>query len=427
MKFYLTSLGCKVNSYEMGALRETLLKGNNEETSDVSSCDLAVVNTCSVTGTADQKSRQRIRKIRRSAPNAVVAVMGCWSELHGQEASQIGADVVLGTARRSKLLEYVEAFKKDGLPIVDVSHSVRHEQYEELGPMAYETNARAYLKIQDGCDNFCAYCLIPTLRGNSRSRDSLLVRKETTRMVESGYKEIVIAGIHIGGYGKDLGDGSYRLASLLRDMLNDNPSLQHLRISSIEDTEITPELLALLKERSQICDHLHIPLQSGSSTVLQRMKRKYDTAYFLHKLQEIRDIRPDIAITTDVIVGFPGETEEEWQETLAFCVKAAFAEIHVFPFSPRSGTLAAAMKNQVDPVIKERRVQELLALSKKLRVAYEKRFYGRKMEVLYEDFDPKEGLVYGHTSNYLLVKVPSKQPRHGELEAVVYDEKTAAD
>jgi len=427
MKFYLSSLGCKVNSYEMGALRETLSQESNEETFDASEASLIVVNTCSVTATADQKSRQRLRKLRREAPQAVLAVMGCWSELHGPEAQKMGADIVLGTARRSKLLEYVKHFKETSMPIVDVPKSVRHENYEDLGPMAFETNARAYLKIQDGCDNFCAYCLIPTLRGNSRSRDSLSVRQETSRLVEHGYREIVIAGIHIGGYGKDLGDGRYRLSQLLRDMINDNPSLFRLRVSSIEDTEISKDFLALMKEKAVICDHLHIPLQSGSSTVLQRMKRKYDTAFFLRQLDAIRSVRPEIAITTDVIVGFPGETEEEWQETLAFCAQARFAEIHVFPFSSRVGTAAAAMKDQVDPKIKERRVQELLALSKNLRKEYEEGFYGQKLEVLFEDYDPKEKTIYGHTGNYLLVKAKSSRPRHGEVEAVVYSKENAAD
>jgi MiaB-like tRNA modifying enzyme len=427
MKFYLSSLGCKVNSYEMGALRETLTQEANQETPEASEASLIVVNTCSVTSTADQKSRQRLRKLRREAPKAVLAVMGCWSELHGSEAREMGADIVLGTAHRSKLLEYVLQFQVTSLPIVDVMKSVRHEEYEDLGPMAFETNARAYLKIQDGCDNFCAYCLIPTLRGNSRSRDPVSVREETSRLVQHGYREIVIAGIHIGGYGKDLGDGSYRLSQLLRDMINDNPSLFRLRVSSIEDTEISEDFLTLLKEKAVICDHLHIPLQSGSSSVLQRMKRKYDTAFFLRQLDSIRSVRPNIAITTDVIVGFPGETEEEWMETLAFCAKARFAEIHVFPFSARLGTAAAAMGNQIDPKVKERRVQELLALSKDLRREYEERFYGQKLEVLFEDYDPKEKIVFGHTGNYLLVKSPSSRPRHGEVEAVVYSKENAAD
>lgn len=427
MKFLLSSLGCKVNSYELGSIRESLVALGHEETLVPAEASLIVINTCSVTATSDQKSRQRLRHLRRLSPKATIVVMGCWSELHAKEAASIGGDVVLGTARRSHLLADVELYKEKGTPVVDVPRSVRHESYEELGPMAYETNARAYLKIQDGCDNFCAYCLIPTLRGNSRSRDPMMVRKEATRMVEFGYEEIVIAGIHIGGYGADLGDGSYRLPSLLRDMLDDNPSLKRLRISSIEDTELTDDFLSLLKERSEICDHLHIPLQSGSSSVLKRMRRKYDTEFFLHKLDEIRAIRPDIAITTDVIVGFPGETEEEWKETVSFCQKARFAEIHVFPFSSRDGTLAASMKGQVDPITKERRVQELLALSKRLRGEYEERFYGKKLSVLFEDYDPKEGCVYGHSGNYLLVKERSDRERHGEVEEVVYAKENAAD
>ncbi|MCI2111319.1 MAG: tRNA (N(6)-L-threonylcarbamoyladenosine(37)-C(2))-methylthiotransferase MtaB [Bacilli bacterium] len=427
MRFYLSGLGCKVNFYELGALREALLAAGNRETRKIAEAELAIVNTCSVTATADQKSRQRVRRIRRLAPHAVIAVMGCWSELHVHEARQIGADVVIGTAHRSKLLSYVAAFLKDREPIIDVSSSVRHERYEELGPMAYETNARAYLKIQDGCDNFCAYCLIPTLRGNSRSRDPLAVRKEIRRMVERGYKEIVIAGIHIGGYGKDLGDGSYRLPDLLREAIDDNPGLPRLRVSSIEDTEISDAFLSLLRDKAAVCDHLHIPLQSGSSSVLRRMKRKYDTDFFLRKLKEIRSIRPDIAITTDVIAGFPGESDEEWKECLSFCEKARFAEIHVFPFSSRQGTAAAAMKDQIDPVRKQRRVQELLALSKKLRHEYEERFYGRNLSVLYEDYDAERKLAYGHSSNYLYVKSVSPVPLHGRIREVVYSRENAAD
>lgn len=426
MKFLLLSLGCKVNNYELAAIRESLLKHGDVETFALADCDLAILNTCSVTATADQKSRQKIRRIRREAPAAIVAVMGCYSELHAKETAAMGADIVLGTVHRAQLLSYVERFQKERQPIVDVPSSARHEKYEDLGPLAYETTARAYLKIQDGCDNFCAYCLIPTLRGNSRSRDPLSIRQEAKRMVEFGYKEIVIAGIHIGGYGKDLGDGAYRLAELLGDIIADNPGLYRLRISSIEDTEISDGLLELLKN-PVIAAHLHIPLQSGSSTVLQRMHRKYDTVYFLKKLEAIRAVNPDIAITTDIIVGFPGETSEEWAETMSFAKQARFAEIHVFPFSPRQGTLAAAMKGQIDPQTKEQRVQELLVLSKELRLAYEKQFYGRTLEVLYEDYDPKEGLAYGHTSNYLLVKSPSKRPLHGTIGKAVYDPSTAAD
>jgi threonylcarbamoyladenosine tRNA methylthiotransferase MtaB len=255
----------------------------------------------------------------------------------------------------------------------------------------------------------------------------LEVIKEAESLVKVGhYPEIIIAGIHIGGYGKDLGDGSYRLADLLKDILTACPELMRLRISSIEESEIDSKFLALLKDYPQVVDHLHIPLQSGSSSVLKRMRRKYDTAAFLTKLQAIRAVRPDIAITTDVIAGFPLESDEEWAETMDFCQKAQFAEIHVFPFSSRPGTYAASLPD-TDPEVKKARVHELLDLSQTLRESYEKRFYGQALEVLYESFDPKTGYAYGHTSNYLLVKTPSDHPRHGEVEKVVYGTKTVAD
>jgi threonylcarbamoyladenosine tRNA methylthiotransferase MtaB len=426
MNFYLFSLGCKVNSYELDALRNAFEKAGEHEAEAPEKADVIVINTCSVTSTADQKSRQHIRKMRRLAPKATLAVMGCYSELHAKETLAMGADIVLGTSKRHELFADIARFQKERKPIVDVAKSVRHESYEEMGQMALADNARAYLKIQDGCDNFCSYCLIPTLRGNSRSREKDDALREAKRLTENGYKEIVIAGIHIGGYGKDLGDGSYRLASLLKDMLDLAPELPRLRISSIEESEIDARMLDLLRDYPQVVDHLHIPLQSGSSSVLKRMKRKYDTAAFLKTLAAIRSIRPDIAITTDVIVGFPGESDEEWQETLAFCQQAQFAEIHVFPFSPRSGTYAATLPDTPAPK-KEARVQELLALSHTLRSAYEARFYGRSLSVLFEDFDAAKGLAYGHSGNYLLVKVPSSISLHGQIRDVAYSKSTQAD
>jgi threonylcarbamoyladenosine tRNA methylthiotransferase MtaB len=426
MAFYLFALGCKVNSYENDTLREALLKRGEAEASSPEDASLIIINTCSVTATADQKSRQHIRKMRRLAPKAIIAVMGCYSELHAQESLEMGADIVVGTSSRSQLLSYIDTFKKDGKKICDVKKSVRHEHYEEMGQMALSDNARAYLKIQDGCDNFCSYCLIPTLRGNSRSRDKDDTLKESHRLVEAGYKEIIIAGIHIGAYGKDLGDGSYRLGNLLKDMLDLSPTLPRLRISSLEESEIDERILSLLRDYPQVVDHLHLPLQSGSASVLKRMKRHYDTNAFLATLAKIRAIRPDIAITTDVIVGFPGESDGEWAETMAFCEQAHFAEIHVFPFSPRQGTYAATLPDTPAP-IKETRVHELLALSKKLREEYESRFYGKSLSVLFEDYDPVKKIAYGHSGNYLLVGVPSEKPRHGEIASVVYGPENKAD
>jgi threonylcarbamoyladenosine tRNA methylthiotransferase MtaB len=426
MLFFLFSLGCKVNSYENDTLRETLIKQGNQETEDPSLASLIVLNTCSVTATADQKSRQHLRKLRRAAPQAVILVMGCYSETHGQECLDMGADIVLGTAGRNRVLPDYESFVAKHEKILDIPSDVRHLPYEEMGPMALSDNARAALKIQDGCDNFCSYCLIPFLRGNSRSRAKEDALREFCRLVEAGYHEIIIAGIHIGSYGKDLGEGNYRLGDLLEDMLSLAPQLARLRISSIEESEISPKILEVLSKYPTIVDHLHIPLQSGSSSVLARMKRKYDTAAFLGKLREIRAIRPRIAITTDVIVGFPSEGEEEWQETMDFCRTAHFAEIHVFPFSSRKGTAAASLQ-ELPPEVKERRVHELLSLSQKSREEYEQGFLHQELSVLFEDFDPERKLAYGHSGNYLLLKKASAVDLHGKIERVLYDENSKAD
>lgn len=426
MKFYLFSLGCKVNGYENNAIREAFLKEGKSEVLSPNEADIIVLNTCSVTSTADSKSRQHIRKFRKLAPSAVICVMGCYSELHAQECLEMGADVVVGTSFREEIPSLIKEFLITHKPIAKVKSSVRHEKYEEMGTIAFSEQSRAYLKIQDGCDNFCSYCLIPTLRGNSRSREPKDALLEAHRLVNLGYKEIIISGIHIGAYGKDLGDGSYRLPSLLKDILVENPTLPRLRISSIEESEISPDFLALLRDYPSLVSHLHIPLQSGSSSVLKRMKRKYDTSAFLETLKKIRAIRPDIAITTDVIVGYPEESEEEWKETLGFCEQARFAEIHVFPFSSREGTLASS-RPQLDPKIKERRVQELLALSKKLRKEYETPFYGKEVEVLFESFDSKKKLVYGHTGNYLLVSCPSEVGLHGQIKKILYTPSSSSD
>lgn len=424
--FYLHSLGCKVNSYENSALGTELRDAGYIETDKEEDADLVILNTCSVTGKADQKSRQHISTYKKRNPNGILVVMGCYSQSHAEKTKELGADIVLGSAGRSLVGKYVAQFERTHEPIIDVKKTVRHEEYEEFGATAFCENARAYLKIQDGCDNFCSYCFIPQLRGNSRSRSPREVLNETEALVDKGYKEIIITGIHIGGYGKDLGDGSYRLADLLEDMLRKCPDLYRVRISSIEESEIDEKLLSLLKDHPNIANHLHIPLQSGSSSVLKRMKRKYDTEAFLKKLDAIRAVRPDIAITTDVIAGFPLETEEEWRETMEFCAKANFAEIHVFPYSPRPNTYAATLKD-LDPSIKKERVHELLELSKKMRREYEEKFYGKDFEVLFEDFDKEAKMASGHTSNYLKVSIPSEVALHGTIKVLTYNKEIASD
>ena len=423
--FYLHTLGCKVNAYETSALGEELSRHGLRKVQNPEEADVIVLNTCSVTARADQKSRQHISSFRRRNPNASILVMGCYSQTHAEECVSLGANVVLGSSNRSKAFGLLEESLRKNEPIIDVKPSVRNESYEELGFNAYSDNARAYLKVQDGCNNFCSYCYIPTLRGNSRSREPREVVEEAIALENKGFHEIIITGIHIGAYGEDL-DGHFRLADLLNAILNKCEKLDRLRISSIEESEIDDGFLSLLRNRKQVVDHLHIPLQSGSSDVLKAMHRHYDTKAFLEKLSAIRSIRPEIAITTDIIVGFPSETEEDFAKTLDFCKEAKFAEIHVFPFSPRPNTPAYYMKD-LSPQIKKERVKRLMDLSKSLRKEYESQFYGRSMPVLFEDYDEKKHLAYGHTENYLLVAVPSDKPRHGEIAEIIYDDKVASD
>ena len=425
-KYYLHSLGCKVNSYENASVGTILAKEGYAETPEEEEADVIILNTCSVTMKADAKSRQHISSFRKRNEKATLVVMGCYSQTHAEEAARLGADIVLGAADRCLIPSYIRKHEETGEKIIDVKKNVRKEEYEELGANAFCENARAYLKIQDGCDNFCSYCFIPFLRGNSRSRAPREVLFEAEALVKRGYKEIVLTGIHIGGYGKDLGDGSYRFSDLVEDILDKCPELFRLRISSIEESEIDDKLLSLLASRPNIASHLHIPLQSGSASVLKRMKRKYDTDAFLHKIDRIRAARPGIAITTDVIAGFPEESEEEWKETVSFCEKARFAEIHVFPFSSRPGTYASTLPD-LSPQIKKERVAELLALSKRLRKEYEESFYGQPLEVLFEDYSPEKKLARGHSSNYLLYAIHSDKPLHGDVRKIPYEPSVAAD
>lgn len=414
MNYYIYSLGCKVNSYESEATSIDLSSSGYKRVSNCDDAEIIIVNTCSVTSRADGKSRQKISSFRKSNPNAIIVVMGCYSQTHGQVCLDLGADIVIGTSRRSMIKSYIEQYKETHEKIIDLSKSVRHEQYEELGAIAFCENARAYLKIQDGCDNFCSYCFIPTLRGNSRSREPRDVINEAMRLVDAGYMEIVITGIHIGAYGKDLGDGSYRFSDLLRSILSKCPNLYRLRISSIEASEIDDVFLALLRDYPNIARHMHIPLQSGSKDVLKDMKRHYDTDAFLAKLDAIRAVDPNIAITTDVIVGYPTESDAQFEETLEFCKKAQFAQIHVFPFSPRPGTFAATLQD-IHPEIKKARVGKLLALSDALWHEYQQRFIGQEVEILLEDKDPKTKKWRGHSSNYLLIEVEGDDHTHGEI------------
>ena len=411
MNFKVYSLGCKVNSYECSALSSLLLsKGYSEAKGD--DCDIIIINTCSVTATADQKSRQHIRKMMKNYPNAICVVMGCYSQGNMEYISkEIAPQILVGTSHRNEIPELIEEYLKDKKPIVKVDANPRDFKYEELGVTSFSENVRAYLKIQDGCDNFCTYCLIPYRRGKMRSRSKENVIAEAKYLISKGYQEIVLTGIHVGGYGRDLEGTSF---SDLVDELCHLDGLNSLRISSIEESEIDDHLIDLVANNKVLAKHLHIPLQSGSETVLKRMNRKYDKAAFLAKLQKIRNACPDIALTTDVIVGFPGESEEEFKETFDFIKQCDFNMLHVFPFSAREGTAAYLMKNQVNPQVKKERARILIDLSNELWDKYVDQFVGKEVEVLIEENLEAENASLGHTTNYINVKIANNIYKPGQ-------------
>lgn len=416
MTFYYYSLGCKVNSYESSAIASLLTKVGFSY--DENNPDIVIINTCAVTSTASSKSRQHIRKFALKWPNAILVVMGCAAQ---EDANRIlkecRVDILIGTASRDKLLDYIKDYLKDKKTIIDINDKPRTFKYEELGITSCSENIRAYLKIQDGCNNFCSYCLIPYVRGASRSRASKEVINEAKNLLSLGYQEIVISGINIGSYGLDNNDISF--SSLIEQLLNlDN--LKRLRISSLEASQIDDKLIELLKNNPKLVSHLHIPLQSGSPKILKAMHRKYDNEEYLKKINMVKKARKDIALTTDVIVGFPGETEQDYLDTISFIKRCGFNMLHVFPYSSRKGTSASLLKNQISPEIKKDRVKRLLELSNKLWDEFTDRFTDQEIELLIEEYDDKKHLFYGHTGNYIHFYVASKDNLIGKFVKVKY-------
>ena len=388
----VVSLGCKVNSYEASAIKEQLFSLYPLK-------DITLINTCSVTAVADQKSRQIIRRERKKNPDGILVVMGCYSQNHADYVlNECGADIVVGTSNRQEIPLLINSYLNNKKKIKCIDEDTRHFKYESFNSFAIPEATRAYIKIEDGCNNFCSYCTIPYTRGVSRSRPKQEIIDEIQSLIKIGYLEFVLTGIHTAHYGIDSKECSF--STLVEEILN-LPGLYRLRISSIEESEIDDKLITLFTKYNNLAHHLHMPLQSGSSSVLKRMRRKYQTNDFLTKIEKLREVCPDIAITTDVIVGFPGETEEEFQETVSFIKKVNFAEVHVFPFSARPGTDAAKMDHQIDPIVKQQRVQVLLNLSKKLQKNFKNRFIGKEMEVILEERNKATGLMSGFTSNYI--------------------------
>lgn len=394
----ILTLGCKVNTYESEYVMNILKEHNYEIKSFDDICDVYIINTCTVTNTSDIKSRKMIRNAIKKNPDACVVAMGCFIEANKDYQIE-GLDIVLGNKDKSKIVELLDEYFAKKEKIVKLYNDPK-SQFEDMYITNFPGRTRAFIKIQDGCENFCSYCIIPFVRGKCRSKDKDKVISEITALVKNGYQEVVLTGIHTGNYGVDL---DTNFATLLKEIVKIE-GLKRLRISSIEITELTDEVLEVIKTSPVIVDHLHIPLQAGSNEILKAMNRKYDLSYFFDKIKEIRELRPNISITTDVIVGFPGETKELFEETIKTCRDLEFAKIHVFPYSERQGTKAMELPNHVDPSEKKRRARELLLVSKELEIAYANKFVNKQEEVLIEE--EKDGYSYGHTSNYLHVKIP---------------------
>ena len=394
MKFNIVTFGCKVNQYESNMMKEKMLSSNFFYEENMSDANIIIVNTCSVTNVADKKCLKMIRKIKREYPNALLVVAGCSSQNNQNVYKALNIDILLGNKDKSKIAELIKEYLDTEKKYVKF-YNERDLDFEDMLINDYN-HVRAFVKIEDGCDNFCSYCIIPFVRGSVRSKDFDTVIKEAKLLTEHGHKEIVLTGIHTGHYMSN----NHDLTDLINE-LSKIDDLLRIRISSIEITELNDKFLEMLKINKKICNHLHIPLQAGSDEILKRMNRKYDLAYYEEKINKIRSIRPDISITTDIIVGFPYETDELFSETLEFSKKMNFSKIHVFPYSIRVGTAAASMPNQVDEVTKKVRVKKLMALSEKQEKEYYEKFKGKELDILVEECD--NNVSIGHTSNYLMV------------------------
>lgn len=410
------TLGCKVNHYETEAIWQLFKNAGYEQVDFESTADVYVINTCTVTNTGDKKSRQVIRRAVKRNPEAVIAVTGCYAQTSPAEVAAIpGVDVVVGTQDRDKLIPYVVQYQQTREPINGVGNIMKAREYEELDVPEFTDRTRASLKIQEGCNNFCTFCIIPWARGLMRSRKPDNVVAQARQLVSAGYQEIVLTGIHTGGYGEDL--ENYSLAKLLWD-LEKVEGLKRLRISSIEASQITDDVIEVLNQSDKMCRHLHVPLQAGDNDVLKRMRRKYTVEEYAEKVRKAREALPGVAITSDVIVGFPGETDEQFENGYRFIRELGFAELHVFPYSKRTGTPAARMEDQVDEAVKHERVHRLIDLSNQLKKEYASRFVGQVLEVIPErryKEDPASGLFMGYTDNYMQVVFPARDEWIGKV------------
>ena len=387
------TLGCKVNLYE-SELIISLLKENNYTLVDFNEkADIYIINTCSVTNESDRKDRKIINEARRKNKEAIIVVTGCYSQINPES---IDADIVLGNKDKSKIIDLLDDYIKNKKQIKQI-YDLTKVEFEKMNINKFENHTRAFVKVQDGCNAFCSYCIIPYARGRIRSKDLDETIEEVTNLVNNGYKEIVLTGIHTGRYGIDKNTNLYELLKKLVQI----PKIFRIRLSSIEINEITDEIIELIKTNDIMAKHLHIPLQSGSDKILTLMNRKYDIDYFVKKIETIRKEIPDISITTDLIVGFPNETEEDFKDTIKLLNEIKFTKIHTFPYSKRKNTKAASMPNQIDGMTKKKRVHEVLDISNKYELEFYKSKLNKEYEVVKEE--RKNGECIGYTSNYIPV------------------------
>lgn len=394
------ALGCKVNQYESEAIAELFAEKGYEIVGIDEEADVYVINTCTVTNFGDKKSRQLIRKVKRQNENAIVAVVGCYAQTAPKELMEIaGVNLVIGTKDRAQIVEMVEQYDRANGVENHVSDIMKERVFEPLSIQKLANRTRAYLKIQDGCSQYCSYCIIPYARGPIRSREPQEVVAEVKRLAENGFKEVVLTGIHVASYGKDRRDTS--LPDILKQV-HEVEGIERIRFSSIEPNVVTEEFAQTMAALPKVCDHFHLSLQSGCDKTLKEMNRKYDTEKYRQAAATLRKYLPKVALTTDIIVGFPGETEEDFRESYAFAEEIGFAKIHVFPYSPKRGTPAAARKDQLLNAVKAERSHTLIQLSDKMAADFLADAVGTDAEVLYERA-VGEGIYEGHTTNYMKV------------------------
>lgn len=401
------TLGCKVNQYETNAMEQQFIQNGYKIVENTEKADIYVINTCTVTNMADRKSRQMLRRVKEINQSAVIVVCGCYAQVAKKELEQIPeVDIILGINEKNKIVQIVEEYLANKDNIIEVADVSKQKEFLDFGDVTYTEKNRAVIKVQDGCNMFCSYCLIPYARGRIRSRKIENVVSEIEKIAKQGIKEVVITGIHVASYGKDFDNENIRLINLLEE-INKIEGIERIRLSSLEPTIVDEKFAQRLAKLEKICDHFHLSLQSGCDATLKRMNRKYTTARYKEATEILRKYYPNANFTTDVIVGFPGETNEEFNQTYKFLKEIGFYKMHIFKYSPRKGTVAEKLPNQVDGNIKEERSRKLIELSNNMQNEKNSKYIGKTVKVLFEEYE--NGYYKGHTTNYMVVKVQTKE------------------